>query len=98
MGIHNGRRYRTPIRAGRDGWAVLLLHERAQGVEVASLELDWHRYLPDAIFYVPAARAGRLAVDHPLNSYAFVVASNPGQILKLDRSRYIEGVLCVPQT
>lgn len=92
-------RFHLPIRAGLPGWAVLTLNEHALGVTVAALERDFRRYTPEGLFYLPAARAGRLAADHALNTYAFVMATEPSPVLhKLVRSRFIDAILCEPHS
>jgi hypothetical protein len=92
-------RFTLPVRAGLPGWAVLELNDHALGVPVVALERDFRRYAPDGLFYLPAARAGRLAADHPLNTYAFVIATaTPVLLHKLVRSRFIDAILCEPHS
>lgn len=93
------QRIAEAVSAGFRGWAVVSLQEFAEGLPLPDLLRDLRRHLPGGTFYFPAFRKGQLQPDDPLAAYVFVVANRSDRrLLRIERSRYVDRVLCLPHS
>ncbi len=81
-------------------WAVVQLRERAEPLPVSTLYVLVRKVVPGVEIRCPAADHGVLAVDHPMANYAFIEGTGitTSHVLRLERAKDIERVLCVPGT
>lgn len=87
------------MKAGPRGWAVVSLHEYAEGLTVAELGQDLRRHLPGGTFLFPAVVRGKLDEGNPLAAYVFLMANRTDRrLLAVERSRYVDKLLCLPHT
>lgn len=81
------------------GWAVLSLHDYAEHLPVEEVARDLKRHLPRGRFFFPAVRHGAIEPTSPLAAYVFVMANHADRtLMALQRSRFVEHVLCMPRT
>lgn len=82
------------------GWVVIQLTEAAEFSSVVDVERDLRRIIDKGAeyFYFPAiSRAGTFLRDHPYANYVFLsTPQSDSKILKLEGSRFVDTVLCVP--
>lgn len=85
------------VTADWRGWAIICLHEFAEPLPASELLRDFRRHLPGGSFYFP--KVGREQAENPLAAYVFVVANRTDRmLLRMERSRYVEKVLCTPRS
>lgn len=86
--------------SGGLGWSIVQLTELAELVPVQDVERDLRRILDKNIatmFFPAVSRAGSFVKDNPYANYVFVASAAPdSKVLKLEGSRFVDSVLCVP--
>lgn len=99
VSVEHAQLSETPAGSDRE-WIVVQLRDSSERLQIVDVveELSYTLFgdkPPEMQFHFPAARDGEIQRENPLSNYVFLVLNlSDAEILKLERSRLVDVVLC----